>query len=524
MDDLNTNLSVILMPDHPKEGTTNSDDKSDVIHTGRLGEFSTDAARYTSSIDIDPRILDSVVEINLAHVLMLQKHGMIQAGTGNKLVRALSAIPLDLKLNPQLEDVHMNVEDYVIRSTGKDIGGALNLGKSRNDQVATALRMTLRESLLSIMRKLASLEEVLVREASKNASTLVPGYTHLQRAQPVTLGHYLLCHEEALERDMERLFECFARVNKSPMGAGALASSGLPLDRKMVSTLLGFDGLVENSLDAVSTRDFAIESIYVCAQIMSDLSSLAEELILWTTREFSFAVVSDRFAATSSMMPQKKNAIVPEVARARCSQVAGDLVASLGLVKALPLSYNLDLQELTRNLWSATDKTEETLDIFSQMIRELKFNKDKMAEAVRSDETLLATELADYLFKKYGLSFREAHQRVGSLIKHADGSGFLLNAFSESREEDLRSILGIGISKTELSKILNTESLLSSRRTIGAPNPRYVKQSCRIQLEHLEKQRTKVDHLEDNLSRAHKSLRSLIVARTGRGGHRGSCR
>ncbi len=507
------------MPSYPKHERTDSNDESDVIHVGRLGEFSTDAARYTSSIDIDPRILDSVVEINLAHVLMLQKRGIIENETANKLVRALNEVPADLKLNAHLEDVHMNVEDYVIQNIGKDVGGTLNLGKSRNDQVATALRMTLRKSLLSIMRKLTFLQQVLVQEASQNHATLMPGYTHLQRAQPVTLGHYLLCHEEVLERDMERLLECYARVNKSPMGAGALAGSGLPLDRKMASALLGFNGLVENSLDAVSSRDFAIESIYVCAQIMSDLSSLAEELILWTTREFSFAVVSDSFTATSSMMPQKKNAIIPEVARARCSQVLGDLVASFGLVKALPLSYNLDLQELTRNLWSATDKTEETLDIFAQMIREIKFNSKQMIEAVRNDETLLATELADYLVRKYGLSFREAHQRVGALIKHADASGFLPRAFSEVKEEDLRSVLGVEISKAELMGILDPNSVLSSRTAIGAPNPRLVKQSCKNQLERLENHRVKIDLLEDSLTRARKNLRRFAGLRSRRGAH-----
>jgi argininosuccinate lyase len=484
-------------------------DKSDVIHAARLGEFSIDAARYTSSIDIDSRIIEFVIEINLAHVIMLQRQRIIEEQVGEKLVRALCQIPPNLNLNAHLEDVHMNVEDYVIRSIGKDIGGTLNLGKSRNDQVATALRMALRSRLLSIMRKLTRLEQVLIGRASVNAATLMPGYTHLQRAQPVTLGHYLLSHEQALARDMERLFECYARVNKSPMGAGALASSGLPLDRKMVSLLLGFDGLVENSLDAVSSRDFAVESIYVCAQIMCDLSSLADELVLWTTREFSFAVVSDRFAATSSMMPQKKNAIIPEIARARSSQVLGDLVASMGLVKALPLSYNLDLQELTRNLWSAIDKTEETLDIFAQMVSEMKFNADQMKEAVRSDETLLATELADYLVKKHGLSFREAHHRVGSLVRHAEAEGFLSKVLSQSKEADIRSFLGVGISKKELITILDFDSLLSKRTTIGSPNPKFVKRTCQAQIRHIENERAKIDLFEDKLLQARKSLKTL---------------
>lgn len=487
-----------------------SADQVDVIHFARLGKFSSDVAKYTSSIDIDSRILESVIVINLAHVIMLEKQRIIPKETANKILIALTNVPADLKLDAQLEDVHMNVEDRVIRETGKEVGGVLNLGKSRNDQVATALRMALRENLLSIMRELVLLEQVLIERSLENASTLMPGYTHLQRAQPVTLGHHLLSHEEALERDMERLFECYLRVNKSPMGAGALASSGFPLDRKMVSSLLGFEGLVENSLDAVSSRDFAIEAIYVCTQIMSDLSRLAEEIILWTSREFSFASVADRFAATSSMMPQKKNAIVPEIVRARTSQVLGDLVGALGLVKALPLSYNLDLQELTRNLWSATEKTYETLVLFSQMIQELKFNSEEMSKAVQSDETLFATELADYLVTKYGLTFREAHGRVGSLVKHAEASGFLLNAFSQSKEEEITSILGVPISKKELLQVLDPNSLLSHRNVTGAPNPKLVRQSCKFHLTLIAGQKKKLNHLEHNILKANEGLKVQV--------------
>ncbi len=384
------------------------------MHSGRLGTFSASAAKYTSSIDTDPMLIGAVIDVNKAHVIMLAKQGILDTVTSSKLLKALSKIPYNLELKDILEDVHMNVEDYIISKTGKQVGGMLNLAKSRNDQVATALRIALRAELLILGSSLIQLQSALLKQAKRHASTIMPGYTHLQRAQPVTLGHHLLAHFDALDRDFARLVDCYLRVNNSPMGSGALAGSSFELDRKYVAELLGFDSLVENSLDAVSSRDFAIESIYLCAQTMTDLSRIAEETILWTTKEFSFVEISDRFSSTSSMMPQKKNAIVPEIGRARASQVVGDLVGALGIARSLPLSYNLDLQELTRNLWSAIDKSVSSLVLHSEMINEMKFCKDALEEATVSDDFLFATELADHLVKNYSLPFREAHGRVAA--------------------------------------------------------------------------------------------------------------
>lgn len=499
---------LIKLPTPPKP--TRVKKEADVIHAARLGSFSKSAAKYTSSIDIDSRILEAVIEVNMAHVLMLSKQKIIPKSSAGQLLAALRKVPRDLKLDPLLEDVHMNVEDYVISNAGKEIGGMLNLGKSRNDQVATAIRIELRRELLLLAQGLIHLEQVLIGRALENASVIMPGYTHLQRAQPVTVGHLLMAHEEALERDLERVFQCYSRINKSPMGAGALASSGFALDRKTVGSLLGFDGLVENSLDAVSTRDFAIESIYVCTQTMSDVSQLAEEIMLWTSKEFSFATISDNFAATSSMMPQKKNAIVPEIARARASQLVGDLVGALGVVKALPLSYNLDLQELTRNLWSAVDKTRDTLDLLPQMIQELTFNRETMINAVQSDDTLFATELADYLVSKYNVPFREAHARVGALVRHAESLGQLEKVFTQSSDKEIASILGISLSKNELSQILSPKATLSRRRSIGSPNPRLTKKSCNAHALLVSKQKIKLDQLEKKVILAKDTLKQQV--------------
>ena len=354
----------------------NHSSKQDILHSGRLGTFSANAAKYTSSIDIDPRLIRAVIDVNKAHVLMLAKQGILDKLTSSKLFEALSKVPDNLELKDVLEDVHMNVEDHIMSETGNQVGGMLNLAKSRNDQVATALRISLRGELLTLGSSLVELQRALLKQAQRHVATIMPGYTHLQKAQPVTLGHHLLAHFDALDRDFARLVDCYLRVNTSPMGSGALAGSSYELDRRLVADLLGFDSLVENSLDAVSSRDFATESIYLCSQIMTDLSRISEETILWTTKEFSFAEISDKFSSTSSMMPQKKNAIVPEIGRAKTSQVVGDLVGALGIMRSLPLDYNLDLQELTRNLWSAIDKSVSSLVMHSEMIGEMKFNKE----------------------------------------------------------------------------------------------------------------------------------------------------
>lgn len=493
-----------------RKKTKEKDDQTDLIHSSRLGRFSQSAARYTSSVDIDPRILRAVIDINLAHVLMLAKEKAITRESAASILSALKQVPKDLKLNELLEDVHMNVEDQVIRIAGRNQGGLLNMGKSRNDQIATALRIELRERLLEICRESIRLSEVLLARSIQNTSTVMPGYTHLQRAQPVTVAHHLLAHEGALERDIERLFECYERVNKSPMGAGALATSSFSLDRRFIASILGFDNLVENSLDAVSSRDFATESIYICSQLMVDLSRLAEEIIIWSSKEFSFATVSDKFSSTSSMMPQKKNPVVPEIARARTSQVLGNLLGALGIVKSLPLSYNLDLQELTRDLWDALDKGRDALSLFSEMVSELTFNEEEMIDAVSKDETLFATELADHLVKKYHLSFRDAHGKVAALVKYSESASDVSNAFTNRTEEELRSILGVSISKHELTKILNAKEFVFRRHAIGSPNPSIVKASCKTHAKWLSKQAKKLNEIEQKLLIARENLYSEV--------------
>ncbi|MGI0090602.1 MAG: argininosuccinate lyase [Nitrososphaerales archaeon] len=491
-----------------KESSKSAD--KDILRAGRLGVFSPSAAKYTSSIDIDGRLLSSVVAINSAHVIMLYEQGILDQKIAGELLQSLRKVPKHLEMKEALEDVHMNVEDYLISKVGKDIGGMLNLGKSRNDQVATALRMALREELILLGNSILTLEKALLTQTAKNADSPMPGYTHLQRGQPVTLGHHLLAHFDALDRDFSRFVDCYLRVNLSPMGAGALASTGFDIDRERVAQLLGFDSVLENSLDAVSSRDFISETIFVCSQVMTDLSRLAEEIILWTTKEFSFAEISDKHASTSSMMPQKKNAIVPEIFRAKTSQVLGDLMGALGLLKALPLSYNLDLQELTRNLWSAMDKTTTSVRVLAELIDEMKFNVKVLLSATSSDDFMYATELADYLVSKFKLSFRDAHGRVGRLVKYASIKVEDSNQLKNLTSEEIAKNLGVEIPQSELEMITSPTRTLERRKAIGSPNPKLVLRASRKRLQVISQHEKTIQSLYCGLLDSEKLLSSSV--------------
>lgn len=477
-------------------------DKENILRQGRLGSYSENASEYTSSTDIDGRLLQAVVKINSAHVVMLVERKIIERKIAREILSALQEIPGDLKMSHDLEDVHMNVESFVISKIGKDLGGMMNLAKSRNDQVATALRMTSKLQLIAIGVAIVALQKALLDEAMKNAGSILPGYTHLQRGQPVTLGHHLLAHFDSLDRNFARLVDCYLRTDLSPMGAGALSSTGFNISRERIAELLGFESILENSLDAVSSRDFATEAIYLCAETMTDLSRLSEEMILWTTKEFSFAEMADEFTSTSSMMPQKKNAIVPEIFRARTAQVIGDFVGAMGIVKSLPLSYNLDLQELTRNLWSAMDKASFSISILADLIRETKFDVEKMSEAVSSDEFIFATELADHLVQKYDLSFREAHSRVARLVKYSLDSGKREAQFTSLDPKEISEIVGVVISKEELASIVDPAVVLSRRSATGAPNPKSVLGACKARQKIIRKHEATLASFKNSVGRS----------------------
>ncbi|MCP8311606.1 MAG: argininosuccinate lyase [Candidatus Methylarchaceae archaeon HK02M1] len=451
-------------------------DALDILRGERLSEFSDEAANYTSSIDSDKFLVSPTIKINKAHILMLVKKGIIDQREGFSCIKALEEIPKEMEMDPKLEDVHMNVEALVVKEVGENIGGQLNLAKSRNDQVATAIRMTLREFILDISSAIIRLREAILQKCKEHLDTVMPGYTHLQHAQPVTLAHHLLAHHDSLMRDEERLTGVYERVNLSPMGACALATTGFEIDRVMVSELLGFDGLVENSIDAVSTRDFGVEAISNLAILMTDLSRFAEELIFWSSHEFSIVEMPDEYASTSSIMPQKKNPVVVELVRAKTSNVYGNLLASLSILKALPYSYNLDLQELTHHIWDACQTALSTLDIFAHMLKKMKFNTKRLLELAQS-EMSTATELADTIVRELGIPFRTAHRIVGLLVRRALADDKSLDRVVK---EDLDGIVkattrkGIHIPNEAKQKALDTIENVKIRSVRGGPSPKEV--------------------------------------------------
>ena len=308
---------------------------------------------FVACTHADAHLVKADLTGSIAHAQMLQEEGLISPSQGEAIQGGLTTLLAKadegtFELKVEYEDVHMNVEDFVIKKVGKDIGGQLNLAKSRNDQVATSIRIRLRETILEVASALTEFRRTILELASRHLKTIMPGYTHLQHAQPVTLAHHLLAHHDAFARDFDRIASGYGRINSCSMGAGALATTTFRIDRKLVSNLLGFESLVENSIDAVSARDFAVESISTLSLIMSNLSRIAEEFVLWSSSEFGLVEIADEYASTSSIMPQKKNPVVAELVRAKYSTVLGDLVSSLTILKALPYSYNLDLQEIGR--------------------------------------------------------------------------------------------------------------------------------------------------------------------------------
>lgn len=458
-----------------------------------------------------------MIEINRAHLVMLATQGCINKKTAVACLDALDSIPENLKLDPHLEDVHMNVEAQVISKIGETDGGQLNLAKSRNDQVASAIRLVLRNFLLQIMKALIELRTALIVKSQKHLRSVMPGYTHLQHAQPVTAAHHLLSYEESLSRNCERLADCYSRVNLSPLGAAALATSTLPVNRRLTAQLLGFDGLLTNSIDAVSSRDFAVEAIFNFALLMTDLSALAEELILWTSQEFSLASLPDEYTSTSSIMPQKKNPVVAELIRARAATVYGDLLSSLAILKALPRSYNLDLQELTPHLWNAARICLSSTQVSTRMISGLALDTRRMRE-LTTDDMSTATDLADFLVVKYGLSFRTAHHIVGMLARESQRAR---RPFVRVVQRRLRHVMRtqtgrkISVSRDEIASVLDSTQAVARRSVFGGPSPRQVVKTIQRSRAVLRRLRAWVRKKESKLQQAASALKSRTAALRG---------
>ena len=387
---------------------------------GRFAEASHPVMEaFTSSLAFDKRLALYDLRGSIAHCRMLVKQKILTRTEGEKILKGLAGVQLELERKrfsfwPSDEDIHMAIERRLIEKIGP-VGGKLHTARSRNDQVLLDVRLYLRDEIATIQRLLKALQKQLARIAKRHWNTVMPGYTHLQRAQPVLLAHHLLAYYEMLDRDHERLQQCSERVNVLPLGAGALAGTTLPIDRHYVARLLGFTRVSENSLDTVADRDFLVEFLAVGAILSMHLSRLAEELVLWASGEFGFIELADAFATGSSMMPQKKNPDVPELIRGKTGRVYGNLVALLTVLKGLPLSYNRDLQEDKEPLFDTVDTVKEVLAVLAAMLPRITFRKDRLREAACGGFPL-ATDVADYLVEK-GLPFRQAHEVVGTVVR-----------------------------------------------------------------------------------------------------------
>ncbi len=392
--------------------------------SGRFEEPVADfVLRYTASVGFDRRLAMADIAGSRAHAAMLAQGGIISADDLAAIERGLAQIRGEIERGEfewrlDLEDVHLNIEKRLTDLVG-DAGKRLHTGRSRNDQVATDLRLWLRDEVDRIVGLLRALQRALVEQAARHAATVMPGYTHLQVAQPVTFGHHLLAYVEMFERDRERLLDARRRINRLPLGAAALAGTTFPIDRALVAERLGFEAIAENSLDAVSDRDFAIEFTAAAALLMVHVSRLAEELVLWMNPRFGFVRLPDRFTTGSSIMPQKKNPDVPELARGKSGRVIGHLMGLLTLMKGQPLAYNKDNQEDKEPLFDTVDTVLDTLRAFVEMVPGIETDADAMRRAA-AEGCSTATDLADYLVRK-GLPFREAHEAVARAVKAAVG-------------------------------------------------------------------------------------------------------
>ncbi len=394
------------------------------------GRFKTGADRLAeelnASIGFDKRLYPHDIRGSIAHAKVLKKAGVLTAQECAKITTGLQVVKKEIdagkfEFTPDMEDIHMAVEARLSKKIGAAIGGKLHTGRSRNDQVALDVRLYLKEEIANILKLLKGLQKVLVGVAKKHTCTILPGYTHLQRAQPVLLAHHLLAYYEMFKRDAARLTDCLKRVDVMPLGSGALAGSPYDLDRHYAAKLLGFSSVTENSLDGVSDRDFSIEFLSVAAILMMHISRMSEELILWSSEEFGFVEMSDAFSTGSSIMPQKKNPDMAELGRGKTGRVYGNLMSLLTVMKALPLAYNKDMQEDKEPLFDTVDTLKSVLGVFAPMIKTMRVKKDRMFDATAGG-FLTATDVADYLVKK-GLPFRKAHHVVGSVVAYCVETG-----------------------------------------------------------------------------------------------------
>ena len=484
---------------------------SKLLRGGRIGSARKDAVEFTASIKSDKKLLEAVIKINKAHVTMLTEQQIISTETGAQLLKALSEIDPKMELDPSLEDVHLVVEEEINKKLKPEIAGNLHVAKSRNDQVATAIRMALRTDILDLIAVIVALQESLIALAQKNTETLVPSYTHLHPAQPITFGHLLVSYVDALERSLQRLQETYKRVNRCPMGAGAIATTSFPINRKQTAQLLGFDDVLENSIDAVGSRDFVLETIADLTLLATDVSRIAEDFLVWSSPDFGILDLPESFAFTSSIMPQKKNPDVLEVIRARMSQILGNFVACATTMKALPSGYNLDLQELTPKLWGSIETVEKSVCILSELAKNLKVNPNVFDKQVLNYCT--TTELANMLVKKYQVSFRTSHKIVGTIVKTLIAKNLVLSDLSpEQLNNTAKDCAGItlAVKLEDIKDSIDPKKCVESHKTLGGPAPAEVKRMLKNRFQLTSNSKTSLKDQEIRLEEADVELESAV--------------
>lgn len=451
----------------------NNSDKNKSLWGGRFQE-KTDAfvQRFTASESFDRRFYAQDIRGSIAHATMLNQTGVLSDEDFKAIIQGLKDIQADIESgnfewSVELEDVHMNIEAALTAKIGI-AGKKLHTGRSRNDQVATDVKLWLRDEIDVIADELRRLQTGLVDLAEANAETIMPGFTHLQTAQPVTFGHHLLAWNEMLQRDAGRLVDCRKRLNQSPLGAAALAGTTYPIERNTTAELLGFDAPTNNSLDSVSDRDFAIEFCSFAATCLMHLSRMSEELVLWTSSQFQFIDLPDRFCTGSSIMPQKKNPDVPELVRGKSSRTYGNLMTMLTLMKSQPLAYNKDNQEDKEPLFDSVDTVRDCLRAFADMVPAIEPNKAAMYEAAKNGFST-ATDLADYLVRK-GIAFRDAHEIVGSAVAYGVENKKDLSEMSLSELQQFGDMI-----TEDVFDVLTLEGSVAARNHIGGTAPEQVK-------------------------------------------------
>ncbi|QLH75457.1 MAG: argininosuccinate lyase [Methanomassiliicoccales archaeon] len=440
-----------------------------VLWSGRFDKAPTsEMIAFTTSLPVDIRLAWYDVVGSIAHAKMLAKQKIITEEDGDKIITGLKQMLREIEsghieLDMSSEDVHSGVEGLLTKRIG-EAGARLHTARSRNDQVITDFRMYMRDVTLMTIEATVALQESLLEQAKRHIDTVMPGFTHLQHAQPVTLGYHLMAHAFKVQRDADRLIDSYKRLNVCPLGSAALAGTTYPIDRHMTSHLLGFDRPTDNGMDSVSDRDFAVEYCFISSLGMCHLSSLAEEMVIWSSPEFGFVEISDSFSTGSSIMPQKKNPDVAELVRGRTARGTGSLMSMLTLIKGLPMSYNRDLQEDKEAVFRTADNYIACLRMMAGMLAEAKFNGARMREAAKNG-LLNATDLADYLVKK-GMPFRQAHEVVGKMVRHCVKTSRSLEDLDLNEMRTFSDLIG-----PDVQKVLDIEECVKRRTSFGGTSP-----------------------------------------------------